>query len=144
MPLPGGNVPDPNNLPSFLFAGMATDTVVTTGGTFYDIATLGTVQPGYYLVSAQVVASVVTAINQITVKIWTGTTLYVNTEASGAISGVMNLIIPVFPLFIPTASVLKVSGTATGSAQTTFKAAAPDNGTGSTGLTSWISAVRIA
>ena len=142
MPNLAGIANDPNNLPLVFFAGTpaGADVAITVGGTYYDAATLGTLQPGLYLINAQVSFVNTGAAGFETAKLLYGTVILASGESSAILTtGEAQVTLGPVAVNIGTAGVVKVQGT--GTAAGTIKNATVSNGT--PGNCTFINAVRL-
>jgi hypothetical protein len=142
MPYPSSYVSDPRNVPAEYNAVCAADAAVGVGGTYVDVASLGTLPPGQYLISGSVYFLNGAGAAFVNSKFLVGTTPYAGTEGSCIATGAIQLTTGAFPITITATAgaVVKLqctSTTATGSIK-----ASTTNG-GAVAGASWISAVRI-
>jgi hypothetical protein len=142
FPYPVAYIADPNNLPITYTNVAPANVAIAVAGTYYDAATLGTLPPGLYLVTANVyIINGAVGAGFCNSKLVVGATDYAPTEHSCIISGECNLTITAYPIEITAAAgaVLKVQATMDRVATIAFTTA---NGGAQVGAT-WISAVRI-
>lgn len=146
MPSQNTGVVDASSLPYLYVKKQITANVsLTPVNTFVDITGLSLALPiGSYLIGGCVSTVTITGITLITVKLWDGTTAYSGAEASGAISGQMQIPLPTTFVQLLAAATLKISAAAATDAQTTVQFTIPTNGTGLNGLGSQLWALRIA
>jgi hypothetical protein len=135
-------VNEPERLPTSQINVAPADVAVGVGGTYVTAATLGTLPPGLYLVSASVSYLNGAGAAFVNTKLVVGTTIYAPTEGSCIATGAIQLATPATPIEITAAAGAAVivqctSTTATGSVK-----AAQVNGGANAGAT-WISALRI-
>jgi hypothetical protein len=134
---------EPRRLPHEFNSVATADTALTIADTYYDAATLGTLPPGLYLVSASVyVLNGGIAASFFNTKILVGAVAYAPTETSIIISGSQQIQSAAFPIEITAAAgaVVKVQAAAhTTGAVVKFTTA---NGGALTSPT-WIVATRI-
>ena len=135
--------PDPRNLPSVFWAGTpaGADVAIAAGGTYYDAATLGTLQPGLYLVSGQIsFLNGAGAAGFATAKLMFGAVCLASGESSTILTtGETQLTIGPIAVNIAIAGVVKLQGTNTQIG--TIKNATVNNGT--PGACTFIQAIQI-
>lgn len=134
-----GNILD---LPNFKKVYCAAQNALGTGDTYEDVASLGSLEYGLWLVSGQVLISTTATLNQITAKIWDGTTSYAAAQAGCAASSTLLLVIPPTIINLLAAATIKLSAASSGTAAT-IEITPPNNATGLTGLGSFIQAQRV-
>jgi hypothetical protein len=136
---------DPDNTPIEYNSNIigAADVALTVADTYYDVATLGTLPPGLYLVSANVhILNGAIAASFFNTKIMVGAVAYAPTESSIIISGSQEISTPPIPIQIAAAAgaIVKVQAAAhTTGAVAKYTLA---NGGANTNPC-WINAVRI-
>jgi hypothetical protein len=142
MPYPSSYTSDPRLLPTQYNAICAADAAVGAAGTYVDVASLGTLPPGQYLVTGNVYFLNGAGAAFVNSKVLVGATPVAATEGSCIATGAINLTTPGFVIdIVATAgAVVKLqctSTTATGSIK-----ASTTNG-GAVAGCSWIAAVRL-
>lgn len=142
MPYLTGSAVDPQALPVVTQVQLTADVAIAPVNTSTDLLTFGTIQPGLYLVSAQIDIAQVTNVSVITLQFLLGGAIVKAAELLTAI-GAGYVTVPPFPLSVGVAAVLKLVGFTT-VVTTTAKKVATNNGVGTDNLVSSITAVRIA
>jgi hypothetical protein len=136
-------VADPRALPAFYWAGTpaGADVAIAAGGTYYDAATLGTLQPGLYLVSGQIsFLNGAGAAGFATAKLLFGTVVLASGEASTiATTGETQITVGPIAVNIAIAGVVKLQGSNTQIG--TIKNVTVSNGT--PGNCTFIQAIRL-
>ena len=140
MPYLGALTADPRSLPAVYIGVPAGDVAITVGGTYYDAATLGTLQPGIYMINGQISFLNTGAAGFETAKLLYGAVCLASGESSAILTaGEAQVTLGPIVVNIAIAGVVKLVGT--GTAAGTIKNTTVSNGT--PGMCTFIQAIRL-
>lgn len=142
MPFLSAYAGDPASLPVFSAVNLTADVAITPVNTSVDIVTFGTVQPGTYIVSAQVDVAQITAAAVVTLQFLLAGAIVRASEATVAVgAGLVH--VASFPLVVGVAGILKLVAFST-VLTSTAKKVATNNGVGTDNMVTGATAIRIA
>lgn len=142
MPNLSGTAVDPGALPTFQTVNLLADVPITGINTQVDIVTFGTVQPGTYVISANLSLAQITATGIVTAKFLNVAAVLASAEAS-IIIGPGQVVIPPTQVQILVAGIVKLVAFST-ALTSTAKSVVVNNGTGTQNFATYASLMRIA